>query len=162
MKYILTAQVIGKPYRGKWKKWYDPIKGHTGNDLNYFNEDLPCPVSGKVELIAKQPQMGTCIYISDKEAGNIHVFAHMGAVNVGLGQHVERNQIIGKTGNTGTASSGPHLHYEIIVFKKPSKLVDQIMTRQLQGFKGWNVDPLAYIRNLYDKYGVSIRGQTKS
>lgn len=158
MKYLLTAAVIN-PYRRKYK-WYDRIKGHTGVDLNFFNEDLPSPVSGKVELIAQQKEMGTVVYLSDKEMGNVHVFAHMSKVNVTEGQHVERNQILGKTGNTGSVTSGPHLHYEIITFKKPATLGEQIMTRQLQGFKGWNIDPLAYIKNLYHKYNLDEKGQT--
>jgi murein DD-endopeptidase MepM/ murein hydrolase activator NlpD len=159
MKYILTAQVLN-PYRRKYK-WYDRVKGHSGVDLNFFNENLPSPVSGKIELIAKQKEMGTVIYLADKEHGNIHVFAHMGSVDVEMGQHVVRNQFLGRTGNTGSVTSGPHLHYEIISFKKPEKLIDQVMTRTLQGFKGWNVDPLAYIKNLYNRYDIDVEGKTK-
>ena len=157
MKYLLKAQILNF-YRRKYK-WYDPIKGHTGVDLAYFNEYLPSPVSGKVELLAQQKEMGKVLYLADKESGNIHVFAHLDSFAVLEGQHVERNQIIGRTGNTGTVSSGPHLHYEIITFKKPEKFSDQIMTRRLQGFSGWNIDPLAYIKNLYNKYGVDENGQ---
>ena len=158
MKFILTAQQIGKPYRGKYK-WYDPIKGHTGVDLNYFNEDLPSPISGKVEKIGHQTQMGNVLYISDIETGAIHVFAHLSAIKVKEGEHVIRNQVIAKTGNTGTITSGPHLHYEIISFQKPAKLTDRIMTRNLMGFQGWNIDPLLYIKNLYTKYGFNSKGQ---
>lgn len=157
MKFILTAQVMNL-YRRKYK-WYDPVKGHSGVDLAFFNEDLPSPVSGKIDLIAKQKEMGTVIYLTDKEMGSIHVFAHMGKLLVTEGQHVERNQILGKTGNTGTVSSGPHLHYEIISFKKPEKLLDRVMTRRLQSFVGWNVDPLAYVKNLYHKYNLDEKGQ---
>ena len=167
MKYILTALQIGKPYRGKWK-WYDPIKGHTGVDLNFFNQPLPSPVSGKVMLLAgkgqshpMQREMGNVIYLADKETGSIHVFAHMLSFAVTEGQHVERNQILGVTGNTGTASTGPHLHWEIISFQKPTKFLDRIMTRSLQGFVGWNIEPLSYLRNLYDKYGIDIKGFKK-
>lgn len=164
MKYILTAQILNY-YRRKYK-WYDKIKGHTGVDLNFFNEDLPSPVTGKVELIAglggtapMQKEMGNVLYLADKETGNIHVFAHLASVNVTEGQHVERNQIIAKTGNTGTVSSGPHLHYEIISFQKPEKLIDRVMTRKLQGFVGWNIDPLAYIKNLYSRYNIDVKGK---
>lgn len=163
-KYILTAQVLNF-YRRKYK-WYDRIKGHTGVDLNFFNENLPSPVSGKIMIIAgkvgnapQQSEMGQVIYLADKEKGNIHVFAHMGRIDVEVGQHVERNQILGRTGNTGSVTSGPHLHYEIISFDRPEKLSDRVMTRRLQSFSGWNVDPLAYIKNLYNKYGINTKGQ---
>lgn len=165
MKYLLTAQVLN-PYRRKYK-WYNPLKGHSGVDLSFFNEELPSPVSGKVELIAassggnapQQKEMGNVIYLADKETGSIHVFAHMSRIDVSVGQHVERNQILGRTGNTGTVTSGPHLHYEIISFKTPERLADRVMTRKLQGFSGWNVDPLAYVRNLYNKYNLDSKGK---
>ena len=40
------------------------------------------------------------------------LYAHMGVINVKRGKWVNKNQIIGTVGNTGT-STGPHLHYEI-------------------------------------------------
>lgn len=157
MKFILTAQILNS-YRRKYK-WYDRIKGHSGVDLAFFNEFLPSPVSGKIEVIATQQQMGKVIYLTDKEKGNIHVFAHMKEIKVTVGQHVERGQILGITGNTGSVTSGPHLHYEIISFEKPVALIDRVMTRQLQGFKGWNINPLFYVKNLYNKYGLNVKGQ---
>lgn len=46
-------------------------------------------------------------------SGNNHLFAHMSkAVSYGIGDEINRNDIIGEIGSTGK-STGDHLHYEI-------------------------------------------------
>ena len=42
------------------------------------------------------------------------LYGHLSKLDVQPGQRVERGALIGYTGNTGR-SSGPHLHYEILV-----------------------------------------------
>jgi len=51
------------------------------------------------------------------------VYAHNHVNLVGEGDRVERGQIIGKMGQTGS-TSGPHLHFEI---RKNNKAVDPIL-----------------------------------
>ena len=166
MKYILEAQVLNPFRSNKPKGFYNLLKGHTGVDLNYHFEELPCPVSGKIVGVTKQLEMGNVIYLDDVERGNIHVFAHMERIDVKVGDHVIRGQILGKTGNTGAKTTAPHLHYEVITFRRPDKknpsvydvLFNPIMTRALNGFVGWNIDPVQYDRILYGKYRLDLEG----
>lgn len=152
MKNIFQVQVV-LPFRAKGK-FYDPIKGHTGVDLAYINEELDSPVTGSVERTAVQVQMGKVLYIKDAW-GNVHVFAHLGQFLVKKGDHVTRGQLIAMTDTTGTAVTGPHLHYEIITPKPYRESIDKNMTRVLWNFKGYNTDPIPYLLALYNTYHIN-------
>lgn len=54
---------------------------------------------------------GIVVAIKD-DKGYLHVYAHLSAADVKVGQQVKRGQLIGKQGSTGI-SSGAHLHYEV-------------------------------------------------
>lgn len=166
MKYLLTAQLLNAFRSNKPKGFYNILKGHTGVDLNYHFEELPAPVSGKIIAVARGVEMGDCIYLDDVELGNIHVFAHMDKIYVRPGDQVLRGQVMGITGNSGSKTTQPHLHYEVITFRKPDKknptpydsLFNSIMSRSLNGFVGWNISPLDYLRVLYGKYRLDKYG----
>lgn len=46
--------------------------------------------------------------------GIVGIYGHLSAINVSVGQAVEKEEVIGRVGSTGE-STGPHLHYEIRV-----------------------------------------------
>ena len=154
MTTIFTAKVLN-PYRSHVPRgFYNLIKGHLGVDLNYVNEELRSPITGLVVAVTHQTEMGICVYIKDVHM-NTHVFAHCSKVMVNLHDKVKRGDVIAITGNTGSKTTAPHLHYEIITLKPVNK-IDYIMSRNLMGFKGYNTDPLDYIRALYKEFNVPI------
>jgi murein DD-endopeptidase MepM/ murein hydrolase activator NlpD len=146
----------GNPYQKK-RTWYHPRKGHSGVDLKYKTGDiLLSPITGVVVRVKGQKQMGKTIYVQHEGAGDIHVFAHNKAFLLGIGDTVVRDQKLVITGNSGSRTTAPHVHYEIIT-KKPINPEDKIMTRSLGGFKGYNTDPIPYLELLYKKHNIDFK-----
>jgi hypothetical protein len=79
---------------------------------------LYSPVDGSVFLF-EEPQGGNWIRVTDTE-GRGWEMAHLSERYVKTGDHVHAGQLIGKTGNTGTVTTGPHLHLQ--VFKHLTRL----------------------------------------
>ncbi|OMF35252.1 hypothetical protein BK133_11120 [Paenibacillus sp. FSL H8-0548] len=100
---------------------------HRGVDLVVTpgNGPLYAFVAGTV-IYAKQgipgigipAEMGIVVAIKD-DKGYLHLYAHLSAAVVKVGQQVLRGQKIGNQGTTG-ASTGNHLHYEIRKTASPS------------------------------------------
>lgn len=122
--------------------FYDPVKGHTGIDIaTPLDTELAMPVPLRVVDIRVQNEMGNCLYTEDAW-GNILVFAHLNAIYPEVGEFIKSNEIFALTGNTGTATKGPHLHFEII-----SETPDagyEIMSRSLGNYTGYNINPVNY------------------
>jgi hypothetical protein len=95
---------------------------HRGVDMVMSSgRSLGAPVhaidDGKVVLAGLQDPRnekvgyGNRVIMSTK-SGLVAVYGHLDSVLVVAGQSVERGQVLGTLGNTGT-STGPHLHFEI-------------------------------------------------
>jgi len=94
--------------------------GHTGID---YMANVGTPVmaasGGRVVIISSgwSGGYGNQIVI-DHGSGRATRYAHLSSINVGTGGYVSRGQVIAYSGNTGR-SSGPHLHFELIVNGRP-------------------------------------------
>lgn len=91
------------------------LKFHTGVDMG-------CPVGspvistacGKVVRIQYQfTGYGNNIVIEHNGTYRT-LYAHLDEISVKVNQLVEKGQVIGYSGNTGTSTS-PHLHYEVVM-----------------------------------------------
>ena len=143
MKTILQATVLN-PFRSHVPKgFYDPIKGHTGVDLDFVFESIPCPCDLEILLNNKQTEMGNVTYAKDHK-GYIHVFAHQKDFVYKVGDSVLKGKILGYSANTGAKTTAPHLHYEILA----PKGTNPTMKRLLLSYEGDNIDPLEYLKSL--------------
>lgn len=138
---------LSNKFRSKTPRgFYDAVKGHTGIDIICpIGTGLSLPVHTKVFDFLKQPEMGNCLYLKDFN-GNVLVFAHLSEVLVKVGQSIAPNETFAKTGNTGSKTTAPHLHLEIISPKPDEGL--EFMTRSLGKAKGYNIDPEQYLNSL--------------
>ncbi len=64
------------------------------------------------------PRYGNVVVI-DHGYGYQTRYARLDKILVKMKQKVKRFDVIGTVGNTGTSSTGPHLHYEVRYFDKP-------------------------------------------
>lgn len=111
-------------------------EGHTGLDLAaYARQPIMCARKGTVRSIDTNTRTGLDVRIETEVDGvrYRHVYEHLDAYNVRVGQDVETGELIGWAGTTGK-SSGVHLHFGVY---------------ELQGDKWVPVDPEPL---LYDGY----------
>jgi murein DD-endopeptidase MepM/ murein hydrolase activator NlpD len=107
----------------KFGKRRDPINGKYGM---HYGVDLSCRLKtpvlatapGKVTFIGRKGTLGKTIEI-DHGLGIRTRYSHLRNILVKRGQKVEFRQKIGLVGTTGR-STGPHVHYEVVVRSKPN------------------------------------------
>ena len=94
--------------------WTHAPEFHSGMDIRAEGGTaIYAPATGTVVLAGVHQEYGNAI-ILDHGQDVRSLYGHLARLNVQHGQRVERGGLIGWTGNTGR-SSGPHLHYEILV-----------------------------------------------
>ena len=89
-------------------------KAHKGTDYGApTGTPIRTVADGVVSFAGRQGGYGNYVVIQhpDKAAT---AYAHLGRIDVRVGQRVQQGQIIGTVGSTGTAT-GPNLHFEYLV-----------------------------------------------
>jgi len=96
---------------------YHPIlkrrRMHHGLDfLSNTGEQVIAPGDGQVTYVGKKGGYGKVIRIKHG-FGYESIYAHLSKYKVKKGQKVNRGDLIAISGNSGSLSTGPHLHYEV-------------------------------------------------
>ena len=96
----------------------DPLTGkrrrHNGIDIvNHMFSPILSPADGVVVGTMVDPSFGYFLVI-DHGYNIVTRYGHIAKSEVKVGQFVKRGDLIARMGNEGR-SSGPHLHYEILV-----------------------------------------------
>jgi murein DD-endopeptidase MepM/ murein hydrolase activator NlpD len=117
-----------------WRR--DPFTGmrdfHEGLDVVApVGTKVIAPADGIVTRVGVSGGFGNSVLISHGY-GIITRYGHLSASNVRVGQRVKRGDVIATVGTTGR-STGPHLHYEVLVHQR-------------------NVDPVKYILEEYRSF----------
>jgi murein DD-endopeptidase MepM/ murein hydrolase activator NlpD len=119
---VLAALPSRWPVRGgvnsefgrRLSPWTGAPEFHSGIDISSDRgTPVKAPAPGTVVFAGSQAEYGNTV-ILDHGNDIKSLYGHLQKVQVVLGQRVERGQVIALSGNTGK-SSGPHLHYEILV-----------------------------------------------
>jgi murein DD-endopeptidase MepM/ murein hydrolase activator NlpD len=90
------------------------VVSHAGTDIaTASGTPVKAPARGKVVVIDKVQLRGNMLTL-DHGLGVYTTYAHLSAIDVKVGDTVERGQQIARVGSTGL-STGPHLHWELWV-----------------------------------------------
>lgn len=123
-KALLKTPVSGAKLTSGFGMRRHPLLGytkmHTGLD---FGAPIGTPIraaaSGTIESAGRHGAYGIAIEI--RHSGKFEtLYGHMSKLAAGIreGTRVNQGQVIGFVGSTGR-STGPHLHYEVLINKKP-------------------------------------------
>jgi murein DD-endopeptidase MepM/ murein hydrolase activator NlpD len=115
---LSVSYQIGSPFGAR----HDPFNGreafHSGLDLDApYRTTVYSTAPGTVSFTGVKEGYGKVVDI-DHGNGISTRYAHLHRIIVARGQHVSAHTGIGELGSTGR-STGPHLHYEVIVDGRP-------------------------------------------
>lgn len=116
-----------KPSKARLSSTFNPVRKnpvsgrkrpHNGVDYSMpINTPIVSVTGGVVSKAEWNSSMGNYIEIKSKNGVKTH-YLHLNKILVKKGQKISDAQDIALSGNSGR-SSGPHLHYELIVNNKP-------------------------------------------
>ncbi|OIJ12637.1 hypothetical protein BKP37_12600 [Anaerobacillus alkalilacustris] len=139
-------ELVGSQYKIRLTSKFGEVsevrnfRPHTGIDLGLSEgTELKSITPGVVErLTPENTPLGNGIIIRGDD-GNAYVYGHLKEIHVSPGQRIEFGEFIGLSGNTGTSTTGPHLHFAVQTpngeFIDPAPLADTLA--DLTGDKGF-------------------------
>lgn len=127
--------VIGLPVKGQITgRLGDSRPGNTHNGADIavpIGTPLKATISGTARLINNDQGGKQVIIVSDDGRYRVGM-AHLSAQDVQDGQRVNKGDVIGRSGNSGT-STGPHVHYTVTI---DGKKVDPLGEHRVEARKG--------------------------
>lgn len=108
----------------------DPFTGqqefHTGIDISSATGGrIVAPANGTVVRVGWENGYGRVVEVAHG-FGIRTVYAHLDTSRVIEGQRIRRGELVGLIGSSGR-STGPHLHYEVLVGGKPVNPLDYVL-----------------------------------
>jgi len=109
---------ISSGYGWRQSPFNDRREFHSGIDIaSYYGSPIKSPADGIVIDVERKGGLGKVLVI-DHGNGVITRYGHLSMAEKKPGDRVKRGEVIARVGTTGR-TTGPHLHYEIIVGGTP-------------------------------------------
>jgi murein DD-endopeptidase MepM/ murein hydrolase activator NlpD len=109
---------VNSEFGGRQSPWTKSSEFHSGIDIGAERgTPVHAPAAGTVAFAGSHGEYGLTVMLDHGEDLRT-IYGHLSKVAVTSGQKVARGAELGHTGNSGR-SSGPHLHYEILVKNRP-------------------------------------------
>jgi Peptidase family M23 len=109
---------VNSEFGGRRSPGAKGVEFHSGIDIGAERGTaVHAPAAGTVTFAGSHGEYGLSVTLD--HGGDLRtIYGHLSKILVAVGDKVERGAQLGLTGNTGR-SSGPHLHYEILVKDRP-------------------------------------------
>jgi murein DD-endopeptidase MepM/ murein hydrolase activator NlpD len=157
-KALLKTPVSGSKITSGFGMRRHPLLGytkmHTGIDFGVpYGTPIRSAGSGTIEIAGRHGAYGVAVEIKHNAKFET-LYAHMSKLAAGIraGTKVNQGQIIGYVGSTGR-STGPHLHYEVLVGGRPMNPKNvkatggkQIAGKEMRNFKLYKQKVLALMQ----------------
>lgn len=102
--------VVTSPYGFRMEGMLPDV--HRGLDVGVPVGTPVLPLlPGRVRFAGPMSGYGQVVWVDHSES-LLSVYAHLSDVSVSAGQEVDKKTVLGKSGQSGTAT-GPHLHFEV-------------------------------------------------
>lgn len=105
--------IFYRPARGMISSHFDADKRHFGTDIAANpNESVLATLDGTVILSTYTADTGYLIEVQHNQ-DFVSVYKHCGSLLKQAGDKVQAGEAIALVGNSGTQTTGPHLHFEL-------------------------------------------------
>ena len=149
------------PFLGTYEVWCtqsNPSPGICGGHHSYPAIDIGMPVGttinasgpGVIQDARRSDTDARGLYVTVRHPDGIYSrYLHLSSVGVNVGQTVERGDVLGRSGNTGSSTS-PHLHYDeqrpLGTSKDLGQMIGWVGTEQVRypdafGYTSWRSVP---------------------
>ena len=110
---ILKDFKMDVPLIGKINKNFDVKTSHYGMDIaGAIGSPVKAVLDGTIIFSDWSTETGNTIIIQHPN-GVLSVYKHNSSLFKEIGDFVKKGEVIAKLGNSGTLTSGPHLHFEL-------------------------------------------------
>ena len=109
----VNGLIFYRPTRGMISDHFDAEKSHYGTDIAANpNESVLATLDGTVILSTYTAETGYLIEVQHNQ-DFVSVYKHCGSLLKREGDKVQAGEAIALVGNSGTLTTGPHLHFEL-------------------------------------------------
>lgn len=116
----------GSMFGGRMHPLLGYMRMHTGIDIiTDMNTPVYATGKGKVSFVGYRNGYGLTVEI-DHGFGYSTLFAHLNSALIKEGVKINRGDKIALSGNSGSLTTGPHLHYEVLFHKIPVNPIEYI------------------------------------